>query len=356
MYQKFSYIFVALTLAFASCNEPSLVVCPLDNDSIPLQDTLPHLVVQNASKEAQNVFKFLQENYGSKIISATSANVDWNINEAEWVYKHTNIYPAMNCFDYIHLYGNWINYTNTTVVENWWNNKGLVGAIWHWNVPTAQGANSYAFYTSDTSFDISQAIIDGTYENGIIKADFQKVADRLLLLKNKNIPVIWRPLHEASGGWFWWGAKGATPFKELWKMMFDYFQERGLNNLIWVWTSEINDQSWYPGEQYVDIIGRDAYNKTAATTNYNEYNTLKSRYPDKMITLSECGNVTEISAQLNAGATWSWFMPWYDYERTNVPSSAAFNQTTHQYANIDFWLDAFADERVLSRDEMPNLK
>jgi mannan endo-1,4-beta-mannosidase len=321
------------------------------------------LVVKNPSPEAVKLYNFLQENYGKKIISGTVANVNWNTNEADWVFQHTGKYPALNGFDYIHSYANWVDYANTKVVEDWWNNKGIVNCLWHWNVPRSQGSNDYAFYTKTgehaadgTSFDISKAVQEGTYENGIVKADLEKIANHLLLLKNKNIPVLWRPLHEAAGGWFWWGAKGAEPCKALWKLMFETFAAKGLNNLIWVWTAEPNDNAWYPGDEYVDIVGRDIYNKTAANQLIDEYNTLKNRYPNKMVTLSECGNVAGISEQLNAGAYWSWFMPWYDYERTNAPSGSAFKSEAHQYADATYWKNAFNNSKVITRDQMPSFK
>ncbi|KAA6301123.1 MAG: 4-beta-mannosidase [Candidatus Ordinivivax streblomastigis] len=326
------------------------------------------LVVNHASPEAIKLYNFLEENYGKKIISGTMANVNWNTNEADWVYKHTGKYPALNGFDYIHLYTSWVNYSNTQVVEDWWAHNGIVTMCWHWNVPRSQGSTDYAFYTktgehaSDgTDFDIRKAVIDGTYENGIVKADLQKIADKLLLLKQKNIPILWRPLHEAAGGWFWWGAKGAEPCKALWKMMFDYFQERELNNLIWIWTAEPKDMvgsvnAWYPGDEYVDIIGRDIYNQTKAGSMLAEYNKLKNLYPEKIITLSEFGNVAGVTEQWNAGATWSWMMPWYDYSRTNNTSGSNYDNTDHQYANIQYWKNAFANENVISRDQMPSLK
>jgi mannan endo-1,4-beta-mannosidase len=113
---------------------------------------------------------------------------------------------------------------------------------------------------------------------------------------------------------------------------------------------------WYPGDEYVDIIGRDIYNNTTATGMYNEYKTLQSLYPNKIIALSEFGNVAGVTEQLDAGATWSWFMSWYDYERTNTPSSVAFKSESHQYAPAIYWRNAFANPKVISRDQMPNLK
>lgn len=318
-----------------------------------------HLVTENPSAEVQNVYGFLRENYGVKLISGVMANVNWNSNEAEWVYKHTGKYPVLNCFDYVHLYAspaNWINYEQIQVVEDWWQNKGLVSAMWHWNVPVNEGSTSYQFYTRETTFDVARAVIEGTYEHTVIKADLNRIADHLLLLKAKHIPVIWRPLHEAAGTWFWWGAKGSEPYKKLWVIMFEVFKSKGLNNLIWVWTSETNDDAWYPGDAYVDIIGIDLYDKASAADIASIYTTLTRKYTDKMIALSEFGNVAGFSSQWTDGARWSWAMPWYDYERTVSTTGTAFNEKSHQHANISYWEDLLNNPVVLTRDEMPDLK
>ncbi|MDR0412982.1 MAG: glycoside hydrolase family 26 protein [Dysgonamonadaceae bacterium] len=363
MIRTLYYCFFSGLLLF-SCEHPgeppaAPVLPEIPGTQEPPAVEQPGLVVKHPTAATLRLYHFLQENYGRKILSGTVANVSWNTHEAEWVHHHTGKYPALNTFDYIFLYAspaNWIDYSQTQVVEDWWNNNGIVSCMWHWNVPVRPGSDAYEFYTGRTSFDISKAVVEGTYENAVVKADLEKIAGNLLLLKQKNIPVLWRPLHEAAGGWFWWGAKGAQPCKALWKMMFDFFQEKELNNLIWVWTSEPNDEAWYPGDACVDIIGRDMYNKTGATDMYEEYDALKKRFPHKIIALSECGNVAGIAAQWNAGATWSWFMPWYDYERTNDPAGSAFNSEAHQHASAAYWKSAFANEQVISRDEMPGLK
>ena len=138
--------------------------------------------------------------------------------------------------------------------------------------------------------------------------------------------------------------------------MFETFQSKGVSNLIWVWTSETGDEDWYPGDAYVDIVGRDVYNKTLASQSVEEFRKLSTTYSHKLITLSECGNVSKISLQWSASANWSWFMPWYDYSRTNKMDDPAFNETSHQFANIEWWNDALNTEAVLSRDEMPDLR
>ncbi len=329
---------------------------------------------EGLSPQAEKLLLFLKEQEGKATLSGTMAHVAWNTNEAEWVHQHTGKWPAINCFDYVHLQSspaNWIDYGKTTVVETWWNSGGVVAASWHWNVPANSGEEGrYAFYwgskPEETLFDVRKVDDPASEEYQRMIADIDKLSGYLKLLKEKNIPVIWRPLHEAAGNigaypggtaWFWWGAGGAEPFKKLWRLMFDRMTvHHGLDNLIWVWTSQMSDADWFPGADCVDVVGRDLYNQQAATTIGNEYTTLQQRYPGKPVALSECGSVAAIPTQWNAGARWIWFMPWYDYERTLDPGSEAFQLKTHQHAPISWWEVALAQTYVLTRDELPDLK
>ena len=317
--------------------------------------------------QAQNVYDYLLENYGTKILSATMSYVSWNINEAEWVNYHTGKYPAIATVDYIHLDyapANWIDYTEISFLENWWDSNGIVSAGWHWNVPISEGSDENSFYSSGNSFSASSAIIDGTWENEVINADLEEIADYLLLLQAKNIPLLWRPLHEASGNyniqgdaWFWWGNDGAEAYVALWKYMFNYFKDKGLNNLIWVWTTQIDDDAFYPGDAYVDIIGRDVYGNSDADDIAEQFTTIQETYPNKMVTMSEFGNVATISSQWSAGAKWSYFMPWYDNTGvTETIGSDKFIGTEHASADVDWWTDAVGNDVVITRDEVPSLK
>ena len=103
-----------------------------------------------------------------------------------------------------------------------------------------------------------------------------------------------------------------------------------------------NDNDWYPGDEYVDIVGRDLYGNDANIC-YNEYRNLYTTY-GKIIALSECGFseytntfVAGIEDQWNAGAKWSWFMPWY---------------TTDFHAPQEWWGDFMNSDLVITRDEV----
>lgn len=331
---------------------------PTDVSDVTLADNA-------ATDDAKRLYKYLQLNYGVKTLSSVIADVNWNTSEAEKIYKATGKYPAMNCYDFIHICfpdGNgWINYSDITPVTTWADAGGLVSLMWHFNVPTSEGSSEVTARPGETTFKASNALVSGTWENKWYYGQMDRVVSVLLKLQEAGIAAIWRPFHEAAGNathksgtwkaWFWWGAEGAEVQKQLWTSMFDYFREKGVHNLIWVWTSQNyngdssaynSDADWYPGDGYVDIIGRDLYGSSAAQ-NEQEYRELQARYPHKMVTLAECGNESNsgtafasVADLWNAGARWSWFMPWYG---GSMPSDA-------------WWQSAFSQDFVITRDQV----
>lgn len=334
----------------------------------PVEPSADQTLVQATTTEAKAVFDYLKSIYGQKTLSAAMANVNWNTNEADLVYAATGKYPAIATFDYIHLAwspANWIDYTNTQVAEDWWNAGGIISASWHWMVPASEtdtDLNNYVTDPTKTTFRAKNIFVDGTWEKKTADADLEKMADMLLLLQEKNIPVIWRPLHEAAGNtyeytggtaWFWWGYDGADTFVKLWRYMFDYFAKKGVKNLIWVWTSQTKDNAFYPGDDYVDIVGRDLYGSSSntyatATGDAEQFSTLYQSYSKKMVALSECGSVAKLSDQCAAGAKWLYAMPWYQYNATTLDG--------HEHADIAWWKDAMTSGSVVTRDQLPSFK
>ena len=69
-------------------------------------------------------------------------------------------------------------------------------------------------YTKDTKFDLSRGVTEGTPENEALLRDLDKIAGELELLRDAHVPVLWRPLHEVNGRWFWWGAQGPEPVQK----------------------------------------------------------------------------------------------------------------------------------------------
>lgn len=333
---------------------------------LPISKTL---VNPNATAEAQALYSHLRSVYGTKTLSGVVADIDWNIREAENVHKWTGKWPVINVFDFINIHASkdvnpqgWLDYSDMTHVDQWHQLGGIVGAMWHWQVRANNGTNltcSPGDNPGETSFDPSQVYVAGTAENRQAIHDIDQVAGYLKRMQQKGIPVIWRPFHEAAGNmyefeggkaWFWWGAKGADVYKKLWRWMYDRLVGyHKLNNLIWVWTSQTGDDSWYPGDDVVDIVGRDNYAALMYPL-WKEFNALTEHYPTKMITLAECGNGDEVKMSLwskiwTQGSRWSWFMTWYDHAYNEG------NSDEHQFAGPEWWRDAFASGVVVDREE-----
>jgi mannan endo-1,4-beta-mannosidase len=315
------------------------------------------LVTSDPIPQAVNVYNFFYQNYGRNSLSGIM-----DVAQCNWVQHHTRKYPAIAGFDFIFLNASWHNSKDISGKEDWWNRSGFVTISWHWNVPLFEGSTDYSFRylgqqpgKKETAFDISRATTSGTWENTIVLADLEKVADILIMMQEKGIPVLWRPLHEASGAWFWWGAKGPQPCIDLWRYMFDFFKDKGIRNLIWIWTAEANpdkntdDYDWYPGDEYVDMIGTDIYDKTNPEYFAKRFDMLQRLYPNMMIALSEFGKVGKYSQIWNGPAKWSFFMSWAD-------GSATTQSRNHTWANADWWDDAFNQDYVLTLDELPNLR
>ena len=337
-----------------------------EKPDMPDTDIAKNLVTSGATTEAQALYNYLLANYGKKTLSGIMANVNWNHDEADKVGQAVGKYPALNCYDFIHILysgANWINYSDITPVKEWADAGGIVALMWHFNVPKTQAApgavENVTCTPSETTFKVANVFVDGSWEQVWFDHYVDKVADVILQLQEAGIAAIWRPFHEAAGNyyalnykgaaWFWWGADGPETYKKVWNRLQDAFYAKGIRNLIWVWTAQDfngdssaydSDEAYYPGDDRVDIIGRDIYGK-GADHNLTEFISAQTAYPNKMITLSENGKdgSTEygrMSEVWEAGAKWSWFMPWYG---ANMPSNA-------------WWKDALNCESVITRDQV----
>ena len=111
------------------------------------------------------------------------------------------------------------------------------------------------------------------------------VASALKELQNAGVVVLWRPMQELNGNWFWWGTHEAVndnaSFINLWRDMHDYFSnEKELNNLLWVYsptptsTAPVSVLGRYPGADYVDVIAGTTYSDELTISDYADYLTL----------------------------------------------------------------------------------
>lgn len=282
------------------------------------------LVNRNATANTKKLYSFLKDSYGKYVITGQQCDGGINGNEFKAIKNLTGDYPALLGLDLMDYTPSRTAFgASSSAVEKaieFADKGGIVTFCWHWNAPTeylystANNSDGWwgGFYTKSSKFDIAK-VMNGQDANGkkLIDRDIKEIAKQLKRLEKAGVPVIWRPLHEASGGWFWWGAKGSDAYKKLWKYLYkELTNTYGCNNLIWVYNGQSAD--WYPGDEYVDIVGEDIY------PGNHVYDPQVSRFKQainygsktKITALTENGCIFDIDSAVSINALWSWFMTW----------------------------------------------
>lgn len=282
------------------------------------------LVNKNSTANTKKLYSFLKDSYGKYVITGQQCDGGINGNEFKAIKNLTGDYPALLGLDMMDYTPSRTAFgASSSAVEKaieFANKGGIVTFCWHWNAPTEylnSTANSSdgwwgGFYTQSSKFDIAK-VMNGQDAKGkkLLDRDIKEIAKQLKRLEKAGVPVIWRPLHEASGGWFWWGAKGSDAYKKLWKYLYNELTNTyGCNNLIWVYNGQSAD--WYPGDEYVDIVGEDIY------PGNHVYDPQVSRFKQainygsktKITALTENGCIFDIDSAVSINALWCWFMTW----------------------------------------------
>ena len=277
-------------------------------------------VSENLSDFALETFNYLYDGYGKCIISAQQQTGGQQYEDLVY-YDATGDLPAMKGFDFIFSTGS--NPDNHLIDEaiEWHNTSGgLVTFTWHWNVPRdiddlSQGV---AFYQEKIiNWSPKNAVTPGTKEYERIIHDIDYIAMLLQRMEKEGMTVLFRPLHEASGSWFWWGVQDKEYiqneiFQKLWYIIYDRIENyHKLTNVIWVW----NGQSKYcqVSPNSYDIAGVDFYadseDHSALEQKYTQLSGLNQK-SGKMLALSECGYIPDPQACSDAGCMWLYYMIW----------------------------------------------
>ena len=338
------------------------IILERDNSNLEFNIS-PTPVDKDATATALAMYTFLYDNFGKKTLSGIMtgdlSNSYGNVTrqaDVKAVYQASGKYPALIGFDFMNATGksendSWMKeYTRECInlCKDTYLRGGVPAFTWHWRDPSRA---TDAFYTSESNMKISNALnSDGSWNTQstlykYIIHDIDLVADYFLELQKENIAVVFRPLHEASGGWFWWGREGAAPFIKLYHLVFDEMVNvKGVHNVIWVWNAGENDKDWNPGDEYYDVVSADIYNSDFDySSNYVTFNSLKVLTGGKkIIALSENGPIPDIEKEVEDDAVWSWWMPWYQ----------TWNGKFVDKTSAAEWKKCMSDPRVITLDEM----
>jgi beta-mannanase len=291
-------------------------------------------VVPDASPEAVALLNYLYDIKGKYSLSAQMWSQFGQFDEVEKIHEITGKYPAIKGQDLIEEFNNRKEVMN--MIE-WWQSGGIVSLMWHWGAPSkGEGYNQ-----SKMKINIDSCFIEGTPQNKAMWQDLSRIADWLTILRDAHVPVLWRPMHELGGQWFWYSLCGAEPFKKVWITMFDYFTNvRKLNNLIWVFCHyDFPNPDFDPGKQYYDFAGADTYKRDRVLKDmYNDVGKIHGF--DKPIVFHECGTVPDPDEYFK-DAPFIWWMLWHT------------SFVTMQ--NPEILKKIYNHELIITKDELPNI-
>lgn len=146
-------------------------------------------------------------------------------------------------------------------------------------------AHMFNFVTGGDFWDTAGRVVSQILPGGAKHADYNEFLDRIAAAvkgaKRSDgtlIPVVFRPFHENTGGWFWWGAGHCTSaeFIEIFRYTVEYLRDtKKVHNLLYSYSPNssfggdpTNYMKTYPGDEFVDVLGYDAYDNSAGSAEW----------------------------------------------------------------------------------------
>ncbi len=232
------------------------------------------LADDNASAKTQALYESLLQTSGQGLLfghqHTTCYGVNWeNDPSRSDVRDVTGAFPAVYGWDFWHTGTAYMGADEypylAQLMEDAYNRGGVNTMSWHMeNVFT--GGDAW-----DGTAGSITAILPGGSHHAAFTAKLDTFADFISSLQGDEgeaVPVIFRPFHESNGYWFWWGTDGGTnaEFIQLWQFTVQYLRDtRDVHNLLYAYSpdncngSESEYLARYPGDEYVDILGKDHY-------------------------------------------------------------------------------------------------
>ena len=326
----------------------------------------PALRNENADEAAKSLYAFLCGCYGKKVILGQHDTIG-STAETDLIYKTTGKYPAIRFGDLMLATDkdSVLGASEIEAAKKWHEDGGIVAYMWHWNAPSAKKSS---YYADETDFDIMKAKTDEKTaelpiedieklrdagkindETVALIKDIDTVAETLKIFRDEGIPVIWRPLHEASNGKFWWG-KDRDSYVWLWRLMFKRMNGyHKLNNLIWVWSAQNAD--WYVGDSQCDIISADIYDDIKQSGQVSVMLFLQSISRTKPIAMSECGSFPDIQCIADEQAYWCYIGHWGGNYLLDQDM-----ELSEEYNTKDELIMMYNNNITVTRDKLPDLK
>ncbi len=273
-------------------------------------DGSPGLVDHKATKKTQALFLNLKNIAGKGILVGhqddLAYGVGWKDQPGRSDIKDVcGDYPAFFGWDVSKLGQRPFNIDSVDFekMKNWikqgYRLGGVISISWHMDNPVTNGDswdNTPAIYS----------ILPGGEHHADYKRKLDLFAEFLSELKVglwTKIPIIFRPFHEHTGIWFWWGRGNTTAaeYKALWKFTVEYLRDvKKIHHILYAYSTDVFDSEedyleFYPGDEYVDIMAYDDYRNVRNPESRSEFEkrlkmlTQLAESHEKIAALSETG-------------------------------------------------------------------
>jgi hypothetical protein len=269
------------------------------------------------------------------------------------IYTETGKYPAVMSANLSTDGYDWpMDWTGMlTALKNHWDAGGLIELAWHMDNP-ANGAGPWE--SGATQYvDLVQLITSGTSLNTAFNTIIDDQVSHLEDLRDHGCVVFIRPFLEMTGNWFWWGARDTAQYKNMWIYLFNRLTNtHGLHNLLFVFSGDWNDSAgainYYPGGDYVDIVGIDVYSSDGRFPTQAGYASLMATGKPFAITeLGQCG--------VDGGTCTAKDTEYIATDlKANMPGAVYFSVWNEQYSlvNHNNLTGLFGNSYVLDRSEV----
>lgn len=318
--------------------------------TVNINNVANNLCNNNASNEAKILYQYFHSIYGKNIISGVIENSYNRLDYSNLIYSATQQYPAIIEYEIRNIHT--LDYNDISAIKNHHANGGIVSIFWQWVTPSLE-SDLPETYSVDSDFNIKYALRDDKWEFQFVENDLSIIAEILQKFKDEKIVVLFNPMRMVQN--HWWGKLGATYFCELWKLVYDRLVVKyQLNNLIWVWSTEMENltneelKQWYPGDKYVDIIGTNIYSDNI-NSKIDRFLPLNETFEGKkMLAITECGNIPDISKCFDSGDSWLYFNSMYSMKSDGTLSF----DSVYKFNTTSYWNTIINHKNVIAREEI----
>jgi mannan endo-1,4-beta-mannosidase len=342
-----------------------MAVCALGSSCVSLPFASPRPANPKASPAARSVLEYLYRVKKEGSVLAAQhiylhhvAARGGKRNEVEHIHALTGKYPAIIEFDLLGFRENprkkdlYLDFA-----RQWYEAGGLVAVSWHETSPELpvldEGGFQHGTKKRMTQDRFNDVLKQGTVLNKRWLEHVDLAAEWLGELRDAGVPVLWRPYHEMTGEWFWWGRKDPESFCALWRMMYDRLtNHHKLDNLVWVWSAALTgrDYAAFLPSDRVDVVGIDMYRRSRDDPFFARFAAIIEKAAQgKPIALTEVGLIPTMDILVNQ-TSFIWCCIWGKgfLDNTYYPEPAKSGPGNAPECIKEF----YAHPKVITRDEL----